>query len=83
MESDNCTNFQVCRLVVADDYEIEKAKKEAYIEKYCTAGVANWTSCKRYITKSALNFCPDFVVPDTKLSPAEIVDKFDEDKSLH
>ncbi|MCF8367284.1 MAG: hypothetical protein K9H16_15960 [Bacteroidales bacterium] len=82
MGSDICTNYEVCRLVVAEDYEIEQDKKVAYIKNYCTAGISKWTACKRYITKSELNFCPDFVRPDTALSPGEIVDKFDEDKSL-
>lgn len=82
MDSKICTNYEVCRLVRASDYKIEEAKKQAYIESYCTAGVSKWTSCKRYITKSELNFCPDFVVPETTLSPKEIIDKFDEDDSL-
>jgi len=82
MDSKICTNYKVCRLVVGSDYVIEDDKKQAYIESYCEAGVNNWTSCKRYITKSELNFCPDFVLPDTTLSPKEIIDKFDEDDSL-
>jgi len=82
MDSKICANYEVCRLVAAEDYEIDLAEKNDYIEKFCTAGVNKWTSCKRYITKSELNFCPDFVLPDTALSPKEIIDKFDEDDSL-
>jgi len=68
--------------VSASDYKIDAVAREAYLKSYCTAGVSNWTSCKRYITKSELNYCPDFVLPDTELSPIEIIDKFDEDNSL-
>lgn len=82
MEAKNCTNYDTCRLVNATEYKIEVLKKDVYIKDFCIAGIENWTSCKRYLTKSELNFCPDFVLPDTQLSPTEIVDKFDEDHNL-
>ena len=82
MDSKICANYETCRLVVGKDYEIDESEKKQFIENYCTAGVNKWTSCKRYITKSELNFCPDFVKPDTTLSPKEIIEKFDEDDSL-
>jgi hypothetical protein len=37
----------------------------------------NWISCKRLTTKQELNFCPDFVLPDTDLTSDKIIDKFD------
>jgi len=41
-----------------------------------------WLTCTRYITKSQLNFCPDFVLPDTDATPDEIIARFDADETL-
>ncbi len=48
-----------------------------YIENFCKAEKSKWCTCKRLLTKNALNFCPDFVLPDSTLSIEEIIDKFD------
>lgn len=82
METDICVNYKTCRLVTASDYKMETIKKQMYLQSYCNTGMDRWKTCKRYITKNELNFCPDFVLPDTALSPDEIVEKFDEDESL-
>ncbi len=77
-----CTNISTCRLVNGFDYEIDQKKKEEYINGYCDSKTEKWKICKRFITKDKLSFCPDFVMPNTTLTPIEIVDKFDEDESL-
>jgi hypothetical protein len=82
MGTDICVNYKTCRLVTASDYKMETIKKQMYLKSYCNTGTDRWKTCKRYITKNELNFCPDFVLPDTALSPDEIVEKFDEDESL-
>jgi hypothetical protein len=49
------------------------------MEDYCTAGRQHWGSCTRLVVKQALNFCPDFVLPDSQMTPDEVIEKFDED----
>lgn len=82
METTICSNFNTCRLVNAEDYKIDPKQKELYIETYCKASIEKWSTCKRFITKKELSFCPDFVLPNTKLSLDEIIDKFDDDDTL-
>ncbi len=52
-------------------------RRQFYLNTYCLHGDKAWNSCKRLIAKNALNFCPDFVLPDSPLSPSEIIDEFD------
>lgn len=73
-----CPNIEVCRLVIAPEVLPDSDKRNEIIETYCKQGEAKWSLCKRFITKQKLNFCPDFVLPDTQLTPDEIIDKFDE-----
>jgi hypothetical protein len=73
-----CENFEICRLVCAKDFKIEPSDKANYIKTYCTAGQDNWSKCNRYVTKSQLDFCPDFVLPDTNYTNQQVLDKFDE-----
>jgi len=75
-----CTNYQVCRLVKACDFEVSSLEKEKYLKTYCRDNTLNWKSCKRYLAKNKMSFCPDFVLPDSTLSVDEIIDKFDEEE---
>lgn len=77
MENQNCSNYSTCKLVTTDDLILSREKKISYMNKYCTAGKNEWETCKRFTTKAALGFCPDFVLPDSDLSLNEIIDKFD------
>jgi hypothetical protein len=77
MEEAYCPNYDTCRLVKDEDFIADKNRRLSYIDGYCKAGEEQWCTCKRLITKNALNFCPDFVLPDTRLTPDEIIDKFD------
>jgi len=79
MDHTQCPNYNICRLVTVEDFKFEKGSRKDYLLTYCQAGEASWSQCKRYITKNALNFCPDFVLPDTTLTTDEIIDKFDEE----
>jgi hypothetical protein len=77
-----CPNIDICRLVNAGDYKIDKEIRKNYLKQYCNSAIDNWDYCKRYIFKQEMNFCPDFILPDTTLSPMEIIDKFDEEETL-
>jgi hypothetical protein len=81
MEEGWCPNYNSCRLVQHQGFPVEKNQLDSYMIAYCKAGQMKWEVCKRYVVKKVLNFCPDFVLPDTLLSPDEIIDKFDNEQS--
>jgi len=76
-ERNICPNYPTCILVNPPYIPLDAGKKETYMSIYCHGGDTAWDSCKRYITKRALNFCPDFVLPDMPGTPDEIIDEFD------
>ncbi len=73
-----CPNFNTCKLVTSDVVIADQTGKKEYLAMYCEAGEDSWKKCKRFITKDALKFCPDFVLPDNPMCIDEIMDKFDE-----
>ncbi|MCF8368176.1 MAG: hypothetical protein K9G76_03980 [Bacteroidales bacterium] len=77
MEEPYCPNIRTCKLVNEEGFTGDEIQRKKYIEQYCFTENPKWFECKRYMTKSELNFCPDFVLPDTELSIDEIMDKFD------
>lgn len=76
MKANYCPNYTNCKLATTNEVVKDKLK-EKFISDYCMKDKNHWSKCKRYITKTTLNFCPDFVLPDTFLTPEEIIDKFD------
>lgn len=46
-----------------------------YRESYCTAGEKMYESCKRYIVSELIGSCPDFVMPNSSLTPEDIAEK--------
>jgi len=83
-EAENiCPNYQTCQLVNLPHIVPDKGKKEMYMSLYCRAGATAWSSCKRYITKKELNFCPDFVLPDSPETPGDIIDRFDDGLNMN
>ena len=78
MQGKNCPNYINCQLVHKEEVLPDKKKQGQYIRDYCLAGKEAWGQCKRYLTKKELNFCPDFVLPDSPWSPDEILDILEE-----
>lgn len=78
MEESHCPNYDVCQLVHSASLVSDPSKKRFYLDTYCLGNAKAWSSCKRFIARNALNFCPDFVLPDSPLSPSEIIDRFDQ-----
>lgn len=76
-----CPNFESCRLVQTRVVVSEEKTRTVYISSYCKNDEDKWTTCKRFITKTKYDLCPDFVLPDSILSPEEILDKFDDEIS--
>ena len=80
MENNYCPNYKDCKLVQSDlVINDNKALKLSYIESYCIGKEKVWDLCKRYQTRMQLQFCPNFVLPDSKLSIDEIMDKYDDE----
>lgn len=72
-----CPNIKTCNLVNSEGFIIDTIKRDFYINEFCKSESNYWKNCNRYISKNELNFCPDFVLPDSNLTPDEIIDKFD------
>jgi hypothetical protein len=77
MASPNCPSYNGCQLVNGT-LKIDQEDQKRYINLFCLNPDGHWQACKRFITKTELSFCPDFVFPDTKLSAEEIIEKYDE-----
>jgi hypothetical protein len=77
MEVVYCPNYSSCKLVTTIGFTGEEYTREQYIQDYCQADENKWKNCKRLMMKEQFHFCPDFVKPDTELTPDEIIDKFD------
>lgn len=78
MEMPHCSNYDVCQLVHTSSVVSDPQKKRFYLDAYCLDTNGAWKACKRYVAKNALDFCPEFVLPDSPLSPSEIIDRFDQ-----
>jgi hypothetical protein len=74
-----CTNYGGCRLVQTDDVEPDNARKEKYLADYCESD-GNWKNCVRYTTRKSLWICPDFVLPDSKMTEDEIVEEYEKNE---
>jgi hypothetical protein len=72
-----CPNYKTCQLVNPPYLNLDAVKKEIYILSYCHGGKRAWSACKRYVTNNVLNFCPDFVLPDSAGTPEDIINEFD------
>ncbi|GAB4316661.1 MAG: hypothetical protein Kow00127_08210 [Bacteroidales bacterium] len=72
----HCVNINSCRLFTISEFGGNENARKNYIEHYCLDD-NQWKNCKRYQVKEKLQFCPDFVLPDTNMSIDEIIDEFD------
>jgi len=78
-DPDCCPNIDVCKLVIITGFTGDEEQQNNYIQDYCRSNNKKWDDCKRWIVKNKFNFCPDFVLPDSELTPDEIIDKFDQE----
>lgn len=77
MDASKCPNFDTCKLVNEPNLLLVEAEINNYIEKFCLGSDEKWRTCKRFIVKNVLQFCPDFILPDNELSIDEIIEEFD------
>jgi hypothetical protein len=78
MHQNICPNYTSCQIITKPELLKDSDQKQYYISTFCKERNGAWLKCRRYQTKAQLNFCPDFVLPDSNLSIDEILDKFDE-----
>lgn len=76
-----CPNILTCDLVNKPGFAGDDRRKEKYMTDYCHASESKRNRCMRFIMKNMYHFCPEFVMPDTKLSPDEIIDRFEQEIS--
>lgn len=77
MPENTCPNYGSCNLVKDSLPPLSPFEKQRYIDDFCEAGRDKWGYCRRYLCKKELSFCPDFVLPDSKLTNDQIIDQFD------
>lgn len=75
--TDICPNHKGCQIINIEGFVSEPSQRIEFIKTYCEAENNNWSQCKRFQTKDALNFCPDFVMPNSAFSLDEILDKME------
>ena len=78
MPGKDCPNYVNCQLINKEEVLPDKNRQRQYVRDFCLGEGGAWGKCKRYLTKKELNFCPDFVLPDSPWSPGEILDIFEE-----
>ena len=76
MTTDQCPNYRECALV-NKQITLSEDVYRSYIDNYCCCNKESWSECMRFRAKVELNFCPDFVLPDSKMTADEIIDYFD------
>jgi len=74
-----CPNYNDCRLINKIDFSVNPDLKYTYLRNYCKSEKDGWTRCTRFLTKSELGLCPDFVMPDTAMSFDEILNEFEKE----
>jgi len=77
VKSEFCPNYTGCQLIHREGFLPDPEQKPYYMKVYCEAGEQGWGTCRRLQTKTALNLCPDFVFPDSDLTPDDILDKLE------
>ncbi len=77
---EKCPNAPGCQVLIKEDFLKEHTKKQFYRLTYCCVDTAEgYFQCKRFQTKKALGFCPDFILPDSEMTIEEIMDKCEEE----
>ena len=75
---EKCPNASGCPILHVDGF-VENERKHFYNTNYCSMESASgYHSCKRFLSKQALDFCPDFVLPDSKMTIEEIINRYEE-----
>jgi len=77
LEDTHCPNKPNCQVFTVEGFVSSPEMQEAFAMIYCDAVPDGWKSCRRFITKNELHLCPDFVLPDSKLTTDEILDRLE------
>lgn len=77
-----CPNLHNCKFINSGKPESCNHEKDFYLTGFCRSEHSNWENCKRLQTKSILDFCPDFVLPDSQMSIDQIMEIFDDQNNL-
>jgi hypothetical protein len=76
-----CPNLQSCKFINSGVPESVNRGNDFYLTAFCRSENSNWKNCKRFQTKSILDFCPDFIVPDSPWTMDQIIDKVDKENT--
>jgi len=74
-----CPNRELCKLYLVEGFTGNEEQRLEFIKLWCLSDKKKWSNCTRYMVKEAIHFCPDFVLPDSIITPNEVIDKFDKE----
>ncbi len=73
----NCPNLENCILIRSIGKVDSTQDLMQFKINYCEEPSENWKNCARYNTSIVLDFCPDFVQPNSKMTIDEIIDMYE------
>ncbi len=76
-----CPNLATCKFMNSVRLLSDITQKSYYSENFCENYLAAYVKCKRFIAKSELGFCPDFLLPDSPETIDEIIDIIDKQEN--
>lgn len=83
MNTNTCPNLLTCKLATEVGFGVNESKRQEFIQTFCNDNEQKWKTCTRYIVKSALSFCPDFVYSDSAMTIDEVIDIFDAEMDMN
>ena len=72
-----CPNLNNCKFINSAEVN-GLPERDYYMSHYCRSNDSCWKNCKRFEIKAVLGFCPDFVLPDSRMTIDQIIEMFDE-----
>lgn len=71
-----CIYYNTCPILTGKVTIDEKAIKD-YKDRFCNAGKKAWSKCVRFQVREIVGRCPPEVMPDSPMSPEEVIEKYD------
>ena len=76
-----CPNINGCQVLHKEGFVKDEQMKEFYKTVYCCCcSPEGYPQCMRFRTKNTLNFCPDFILPDSDLTLDEIMERLENEE---
>lgn len=71
-----CIYYSGCP-ILSGKIAIDENTLKGYKERYCNGGKKAWSMCIRYQVRDIVGRCPLDIMPDSTMSPEEVIEKYD------